>query len=98
MVHNPDNGIKSRKLWYCVGTSLAIIVSSTFVPVASFSEVVWGLICLCLIYTGGNSIVKVMSARFGGFGTSSSSSSTEVKVTKKVEKQEDDKEQGHVGE
>jgi hypothetical protein len=60
-----DGGIKSRKLWFAVGTALAIILSSKFVPVGLYPEAVSGLTIVLGIYVGGNAGVKFLGAKFG---------------------------------
>lgn len=58
-----DGGVTSRKMWFCVGTSLSVILSGLFIPAAIFSEVVMGLISVCAIYVGGNAATKWVATR-----------------------------------
>lgn len=57
--HLKDGGAKSRKLWYAVGTSVAILICGfwssyhpTFVPV--LAEIVGGLLGALGLYLTGN--------------------------------------------
>lgn len=58
-----DGGVTSRKMWFCVGTSLSVILSGLFIPTMIFSEVVMGLISVCAIYVGGNAATKWVQTR-----------------------------------
>lgn len=53
-----DGGIKSRKLWFSVGSSIMLVLASLVVPVAVFPNVMYGLISVNAIYVGGNAATK----------------------------------------
>ena len=53
-----DGGWSSRKLWFCVFSVLAIIISSRIAPAASISEVITGICMVTGILISGNAITK----------------------------------------
>lgn len=60
-----DNGYKSRKFWYAVGTSAAILIVSVVAGLwaepllPSLATVIGGLLTALTIYSGVNATTKV---------------------------------------
>jgi hypothetical protein len=78
-----SNGFKSRKLWYAVSTSIAIVacaVGAAFWPAfgVNFGELIGGLLGALAIYTGTNIGSKLIQGKNNYQGISGYNSGPQI--------------------
>ena|ERR1019366_3198350 len=91
-----DGGFGSRKLLFALFSSVLVLIASRIAPIATIGEVVTGLVAICGIYVGGNTVVRWQAGNIerakaqipGVLGTVVTKAIETVEKTKTEEKHE----------